>query len=485
MTRLAQRHKDHEAASRTATAVVLAATLVFLGVFGWLGLRQFWLFQQQAFDLGIFTQGTWLISRFEAPFFVTIRGLPLFADHSSYILFLLAPFAWVFPTAQLLIITNVVALAVTAPLAFVVARRAGAGDLLASITAVSVLLYPAVQWNVRDSFHPEVIVIPLAVGAIALLQRNRDVWAIALVLVALTAKEDVGMLIVPLGLVVAWVMGKRRTGVTIAALGAIAFLVNFLVLLPAWSPSGELLYSYRYAALGEGPIGILGGLMTQPDGWWDTFSDPLRLEYVALLVFAMPLALLSPRWLVVGIPTLLANVFSTHGYQYDVKYHYTAYLIAAVVIAAAFGAGKVERWKRPGGTATAAVVMVASGLLVWAVAAPITGWAAATETQQQVRSVLAEVPPDAAVSVWGNLVPPLAERTIVYQFPNPFVAHYYATGGPYGLLGGDVPSRGDVEWVVLRSDSHGDFDALMEELEASSEFEVVLEDEPFLLLHRR
>jgi hypothetical protein len=35
------------------------------------------------FDLGIFDQGVWLLSRFRDSF-VTIRGLPLFGDHTSW-----------------------------------------------------------------------------------------------------------------------------------------------------------------------------------------------------------------------------------------------------------------------------------------------------------------------------------------------------------------------------------------------------------------
>jgi hypothetical protein len=280
-------------------------------------------------------------------------------------------------------------------------------------------------------------------------------------------------------------MGKRRTGLIIAALGGGAFLLNFLVLLPAWSPSGELLYSYRYATLGDGPIGILIGLATKPNVWWDTFSDPTRLEYIVLMLLAMPLAVLAPRWLFVGVPALLANAFTTHGYQYDVKYHYTAYLIAVVVIAAAFGAGRVHGWGRPEATKVAAGVMVAAGLLAWALAAPIAGWAAGDEKQEQIRSVLAKIPDDAAVSAWGTLIPPLAERELVYQFPNPFEAHYYGTGGDYGLLGGDIPVASDVDWVVLRLDSHEAFDGFIDDLIRSPLFEIVMEDGPYVLLRRR
>jgi uncharacterized membrane protein len=461
------------------------ATAVFVTVFTTLGLLEFWRFHVPAFDLSIFTQGTWLLGRGDAPFFVTIRGLPLFADHSSYILVFLAPLTWIVPTAPMLIVVNVVALAVTAPLAFVVARRAGAGLLLATVTGIATLLAPAIQWNVRDSFHPEVLAIPLVVGAIALLQRDRDGWAIVAVVLALTAKEDAGLLIVPLGLVIAWVMGKRRVGLFIAALGAAAFVVNFYILLPAWSPSGELLYSYRYAALGEGPTDILVGLATSPDVWFDVLTDPRRIGYVAALIAPMPLAVLAPRWLLAGVPALMANLFSGHGYQYDIEYHYTAYLIVVVIIAGAYGAARVDGWHRPRRTKAALAVSVASALVAFAVAAPIAGWASPNADQERIRGMLDQIPDDAAVSAWGTFVPALAERTTIHQFPNPFEAYYYGTGGAYGLLGGDVPNPGDIDFIVLITDSYDDFDTVIDELLRSPEFEVVVDDDPFLLLRRR
>jgi len=52
--------------------------------------------------LGIFDQGVWLRSRLKDPF-VTIRGLPLFGDHASSILVLVAPLYWLWPDPRLLL----------------------------------------------------------------------------------------------------------------------------------------------------------------------------------------------------------------------------------------------------------------------------------------------------------------------------------------------------------------------------------------------
>jgi hypothetical protein len=53
---------------------------LFVGTFVWLTWLTHARFGTFGFDLGIFDQGVWLLSRLRDPV-VTIRGLPLFGDH--------------------------------------------------------------------------------------------------------------------------------------------------------------------------------------------------------------------------------------------------------------------------------------------------------------------------------------------------------------------------------------------------------------------
>ncbi len=462
---------------RRAWWITGAITALWAVVLPARGILQYLRYHMHAFDLGIFAQGTWLLSQFKDPF-VTIRGLHLFADHSSYILLLIVPIYAVFPDPVTLIVLTGIAMAACAPLAFVVARRFGAGPLWASITAVLVLVSPAVQWQLRDTFHPEVFVVPLVIAAIALLQRDRDIWAIAAILLALTAKEDVALLVAPLGIAIWLLMGKRRTGLIVVFAGIGAFLLNFLVLLPAWSPTGELLYSYRYGHLGDSPVEILIGLATKPGVWWDTFTGGKQLGYIASLTLAMPMCFLGWRWLLVGLPALFANVFSLHGYQYGVQWHYTAYLIVVVVIAAAAGAGRIEeRWvgrKRTG----ALVVSILVPVILWVMAAPITVWAPAHEHPARISAMLSKIPADASVSAWTTFVPHLADREQIYLFPNPWQNHNY------GAEGVEPPPPESIEYVAIRMDSYREYDELIDELSGSPDYEVIHEDHPFYLIRR-
>ena len=89
------------------------------------------------------------------------------------------------------------------------------------------------------------------------------------------------------------------------------------------------------------------------------------------------------------------------------------------------------------------------------------------------------IPEDESVSAWTTLLPPLANRELVYVFPNPWDLDYY------GAVGVEDPDPSAIEWIFLRSDSYIKFDGIIDGLIESGERQVAVDDPPFLLLHRR
>jgi predicted membrane protein DUF2079 len=96
--------------------------VLFVGTFVWLTWLTHARFGTFGFDLGIFDQGVWLLSRIRNPF-VTIRGLPLFGDHASYILLLVAPLYWVRADPRLLLLLQIVCLAIPAVSVYLIGTR--------------------------------------------------------------------------------------------------------------------------------------------------------------------------------------------------------------------------------------------------------------------------------------------------------------------------------------------------------------------------
>src|SRR5660398_324121 len=96
---------------RRRLPLILLGLAVFLYFFtyGLKSLNNYWGFNMPSFDFAIYDQGLWLLSRFEEPF-VTILGLHLFGDHTSFILLPFVPLYWLWPSGALLLIAQALAL---------------------------------------------------------------------------------------------------------------------------------------------------------------------------------------------------------------------------------------------------------------------------------------------------------------------------------------------------------------------------------------
>jgi uncharacterized membrane protein len=476
------------AVERRWRRAVWGASAAFFVVFGALILRRHATFGTPVFDFGIFDQGLWLLSRFDEPF-VTLRGLHLFGDHSSYLMLGLLPLYWVWDDPRALLLLTVAALAATAPIVYRVGRGEGLAPVLAAAIAAGYLLAPGTQWQAWDSFHPETLTIPLLVGAYALAQRERWWWTVAVLALALTAKEDVFLVVVPFGIYLWWRWRRPREGLAVVGLGLVAAALSFAVLLPHFSPTGELLYNNRYARFGEGPLGIAVGMFTNPTEVLDVLWAGDQLTYLLAMLVPLALCLLAPDVLAIAGPVTLANMLSAHTYQHQIRYHYTAYLLAVAAVAAAVGARRlVTRWPAVDVRAAAvgAVALAVAGSLAvgpWPLGQrdPWRGWAS---DPGAVRGALARIPGDAVVSADWYLGTHLAHRRTVYEFPGPFQRPLSAWAAP----GVPLPEPATVEWVaVLRriADDSDEVAAVLDRLRADPRFEVVIDDEHVALLRRR
>jgi hypothetical protein len=83
---------------------------------------------------------------------VTIRGLPLFGDHASYILVLIAPLYWIGANPRLLLLLQVVALAIPAASVYLIGIRRLGSPLAGLSVAAAYLAFPALQWALTVSW---------------------------------------------------------------------------------------------------------------------------------------------------------------------------------------------------------------------------------------------------------------------------------------------------------------------------------------------
>jgi uncharacterized membrane protein len=265
-------------------------------------------------------------------------GFNLLGDHFSPAIALIAPFYRVFPRPETLVVAQVVLIAISVFVVAAVAfRMLGWG--WGSAVAVTYGLSFGLQSGVVADFHEVAFGVPLVAlaGGAFVEQRYPAVvgWSLPLFLV----KEDLGLTVAAVGLAL-FLVGERRRGVVLAALGAVGTAVVLLVLIPLARADASG-YAYR-----------LGG-----DGLFASLTeDPGRKALTVLLTLAVGgvVAAASP-WAVVAVPTFAWRFAADNPYYWGTDWHYSLLLMPVMAMA---GVDVMQRkvWIRPAALAGMGIV---------------------------------------------------------------------------------------------------------------------------------
>ena len=122
-------------------------------------------FQQDAYDLALYDQGIWLLSRFHAPF-TTVMGTDMFAAHTVFIFVLLVPLYWVYPHAAALLVIQAMRVGIGAVTVYLLGRRLLRSTVLATLLAAAYFSNPAIQQGNLEQFHVEAFEAPILAFAV-------------------------------------------------------------------------------------------------------------------------------------------------------------------------------------------------------------------------------------------------------------------------------------------------------------------------------
>ena len=399
-----------------------------------------------SFDVGLYDQGVWLLSRFDAPF-VTLMGRNLFGDHASLILIFVAPLYWIWPgTETLLALQSVVVAAGALPIYFF-ARRHLNSAAIGCAFAVVWLVNPAVNGTIFENYHPDSFLglfVPVAIVS-ALTKQWRWYW-IAVIL-SLLVKEDVVLVIVPLGAMVAMRGESRRGIITIAAAVSAALLGMFVLMKNLIGVPTRNGWRIPFG----GFTGFIKESLTNPTNVIQYLTSEGRLMYwwKMFAPFAL-LSLLAPEVAMISILVLVGNTVSNFWYQFHIEYHYSLVAVPALLIAVIVGLGRVGV-----GTRRLLVsIVVASSLWsasVWSYVPfrldKYPHWGAEHPVAVAADEMYELIPPNAKISVLHSTAPHLAHRKEIYQFPNPFRIVMY--GPDTSKEGQRSPLADGIEFVLL------------------------------------
>jgi uncharacterized membrane protein len=473
-----------------ALAVLAAAVVTWIWVFGLLVWRRHDRFGTFDFDLGHHDQAIWLLSQGKG--FVTVSGMPVMGHHLYLAYYAVVPFYWLgLGGPQLLNFFQTLALASAAVPIYLYARDKLANQWQALAIALAWLLNPSVQWLLWETWHPETMAIPFFLGAYLMASRRKWVPYWILLVAALAWKEDVAIAVAILGIVFA-LRGERRVGVATFLVGLVWFAVAYGLVMPAFNGGTNHAGTF-YGDLGESPTQIVTGALTEPDRVVQRLDDNDALGYARDLLVPWGLVpLAAPAVLTVALPQFLANILAIPDFFFDIRYHYVAIILAALSLATVEG---VARFRRPG-LRHFAVGLVAACALATTVAwgtSPLstdyrTGiWPLAGNARQDVLEAAVNLPPDgAAVSASYSLVPHLSHRDQIYTFPNPWERKNWGVGGTAPDDPDHEHTPVEVEWIVVdrQLQPTGTAALLLENLLSSGDFEVVFDRQGVVVAKR-
>ncbi|HEY0753427.1 MAG TPA: DUF2079 domain-containing protein [Ktedonobacteraceae bacterium] len=464
-----------------ATGLVTSLALAFAAFYIIYMARMQDAFRTPAEDVGIMDQAVWSITNghllqqticniVSDTNCYNVGGFSRFAIHFEPILFPLSLLYALWPGPKMLMVLQTLVVASGAFPAFWLARLRLRSELAGAAIAALYLLYPELQQAEAGYFHAVVLTSALLMFTLYFLYTRRTIWLFVFAILSMACKEEIPLVIAMLGLWSLVFQQRWRSGLGLVAL-AVVWVALSLLIFRVYSPTGHPLLSSRYAYLGSGIFEIVRTIVTQPVSLIKQhIFEHAHFYYIRLLFSPVNyLSLLAPWVLIIAVPSLLLNLFSSDPNMYQGTAQYNAEIVPVLVFATIealvmvvwlvqwlFTKAQAEFAPAAAAKATAGQTALASSEPVQAlpdrrtnssshwlqpavlfvlVAITLLGvlrhdqtygvmpysqdfiWPQVTSHDAQAQRFINMIPATASVSAQSSLVPHLSKRTNIYMFP--------------------------------------------------------------------
>jgi uncharacterized membrane protein len=344
-----------------ARPLLWAAITSYAAGFASLSILRHRAFNTGRYDLGNMVQTVWNTAHGNLLQMTSGDGRQIsrLAAHFDPILAAFAPLWWLWPSPELLLTAQAIAMALGALPVFWLAQKRLGSERAGLAFALAYLLYPATEWLTLNEFHPVALACPLLLFAFWYLDEDRVVPFGVFAVLAMTTKEEIGFVVAGLGVWYA-VRHRRLAGTAVAGVGALVSTLAIAVVIPHYNAGADSAFYGRYDAIGGSAAGIARTAVTRP---WRLLEQAFQggdVHYLLHLLLPLALLAFAPLVLVAALPELALNVLSATPTQTSIHFHYVAGAIPPLVIASVLGAAAIaRRLPRRLGTIAAAAVAVA------------------------------------------------------------------------------------------------------------------------------
>ena len=383
-------------------------------------------------------------------------GISRFAIHFEPMLFPVSLLYFIWSGPKTLLVLQTLVVASGAFPAFWLARLRLRNELAAVAIALVYLLYPAQQQATIFEFHSVTFTASLLLFTLYFMYTRRTLWLFVFAILSMACKEEIPLVIAFFGLWSIIFQHRWRTGLGLVLL-AIGWVGLTFLAYRYFSPTGHPLLASRYAYLGRGPVEIVRNILLHPKSLISQHVlERYHLQYLRILLAPVGyLPLLAPWILVLAVPSLAFNLFSSDPNQYLGVFHYSAEIVP-VLIFATIEAIVVILWvlqwflnsirerkeyqqNQPGEQSVASTrrlglllrpitLILLIGFVLFNVvredypygSLPISrgfSWPQVTTHDTTAQRIIDMIPSSASVSAQSSLVPHLSERNSIYLFP--------------------------------------------------------------------
>ncbi len=397
------------------------------------------------------------------------RQQPRFAEHFEPILIPLAALFWLWDDVRILLIAQAFALALGALPVYWLAKSSLSTHLSSFSALLFPLLYllnPALQAAAVADLHADPFVVAPFLFAFWYITQNRWKWMWVWAIVVMAVKETMPTLVVMLGIYLIihniWLIIRQQIpmhnalqsqwqkasfihGLRLTICGAAWFLIATFFIV---APLAEVYFA------SEGPIYLTNRFSTKPVEWLMLLQDSARWRYLGGLIWSTGgLALFAPHYLLLGLPIFIANTLSNFPGQYSGEQHYSAPLVAVLMIAAIYGYQNIltlvvkiktswftknlrgnrpsnlpkEGEKRQSSSLWGVREAIILALLIALLYHILYGWTPLsyraevythTAHTRLLPSLVAQILPEVPISASAAVHPHLAHRPVAYVFPH-------------------------------------------------------------------
>ncbi|MFC1521265.1 DUF2079 domain-containing protein [Elusimicrobiota bacterium] len=394
--------------------VGIGSVLAFL-LLTTLKFRMHYYFQTSA-DLARLANVAWNTSQGYFLDSSTDGHLSLLANHFKIILALFAPFLALWPDARTLLTIESFGLALAIAPIFLLVRKNSGSFALAAVIGLALILSPYMIRITRYDAHTMSLCVPIYLWALYFWETNRRSYFLYLMLSALTLKEESPVHLVAVGIYLLlrskdnWKWALALACVGIASFFGIAFLM-------AEVSGGNYWITERYSSFGAGGglSGILVEYLTKPHIFLLRFITPLqKAETIGkFFMFCGLVPIFSGVAVVPMLIALLPHWVSGYPPQYQLGWHYSAAPLAFAFYAVSVAIGKYPKFFKNPRVIACALILIGSGMVHMGRYYRIKP----AQRQSAAYELFAMIPADAKVQAPNHLMPHLACRREIFQFP--------------------------------------------------------------------